>query len=348
MLYGVRPHAFVTSTSTGRTLNSFSGTAYTIIGAFEPLLLNPTTVLLITSPAFEAHVTPPGHPERPERARVFDGIAARWAERGGRVLRPRPATRAEVARIHSERYIDLIASTAGLPGRMLDPDTFTSPDSYNAAMAAAGAAIQAMEHALDHSDPAFALVRPPGHHAERDRAMGFCLFNNVAIAAAAATARGLERVAIVDIDVHHGNGTQAAFYDDPHVLYVSTHQYPFYPGTGAASETGSGAGEGFTLNIPLPAGSGDDDYRAAYQIVGRRLREFAPQVLLISAGYDAHADDPLASMFVTVEGFATITRMLLDAAPVPVALVTEGGYDLDALRACIERTIETVERSDVT
>src|SRR6185295_15587139 len=154
---------------------------------------------------------------------------------------------------------------------MLDPDTFTSPESVEIARLAAGAAVQAAEHALDAGETAFALVRPPGHHAERDRAMGFCLFNNVAVAAAAAIARGLARVAVVDIDVHHGNGTQWMFYSDPKVLYVSTHQFPFYPGTGAADETGSGAGKGFTANLPLAAGATDADYAAAYRNVAAVL-----------------------------------------------------------------------------
>jgi acetoin utilization deacetylase AcuC-like enzyme len=245
--------------------------------------------------------------------------------------------------VHTVEHIETIAATAGQPGVMLDPDTFTSPDSYEVALLAAGAAVQAMEHALDHGEAAFALVRPPGHHAERDRAMGFCLFNNVAVAAAAALARGLDRVAIVDIDVHHGNGTQWAFYDEPRVLYVSTHQHPFYPGTGAADERGTGAGLGFTLNIPMPAGSTDEDYRRAYETVAGRLAEFQPQLLLISAGYDAHRDDPLASMYATVDGYAAVVGQVLDAAKCPVALVTEGGYDLEALGKCIAATIAALE-----
>ena len=192
------------------------------------------TVLLITSPRFEEHVTPPGHPERMERAHVFDQVAARWAESGGASMPPRPVTREELLRVHSADYVDDIGRAAGR-AVMLDPDTFTSPESVEIAALAAGATVQAAEHALAHKDSAFALVRPPGHHAERDRAMGFCLYNNVAVAAAHAVANGLDRVAIVDIDVHHGNGTQWMFYDDPRVLYVSTHQYPFYPGTGAAT-----------------------------------------------------------------------------------------------------------------
>ena len=302
-------------------------------------------MLLISSPRFDEHVTPPGHPERPHRAHVFNAVAARWLERGGRVAAPRPATRKELERVHAPKYIDAIAATRGQPGRMLDEDTFTSPDSYDVALLAAGAAVQAMEHALDHQEPAFALVRPPGHHAGRDRAMGFCLFNNVAVAAAAALARGLSRVAIVDIDVHHGNGTQATFYEDPRVLYVSSHQFPFYPGTGAAEETGAGAGEGFTLNVPLPAGSTDQDFTRAYGAVAGRLRAYAPELLLVSAGFDAHAEDPLASMFMTEKGYARIVRMLVEAVSCPVALVSEGGYDLEALRACVEATIAVIDHT---
>jgi acetoin utilization deacetylase AcuC-like enzyme len=227
----------------------------------------------------------------------------------------------------------------------LDADTFTSPESYEIALLAAGAAVQAAEYALDSREPAVALVRPPGHHAERDKAMGFCLFNNVAVAAAAAVARGLTRVAVVDIDVHHGNGTQAIFYEDPRVLYVSTHQFPFYPGTGAAGEAGAGPGTGFTFNVPLAAGATDADYARAYAKIAARLEDYAPELLLVSAGYDAHEDDPLASMRVTTAGYAAIVRSLKESAArigCPIALVTEGGYDLDALHACLEASLEAL------
>ena len=301
-------------------------------------------MLLISSKRFQEHTTPPGHPERPERAEVFDRIAGAWRERGGRVVEPRPVTRAELLRVHDEAYV---ASIEAVDGRaaMLDPDTFTSPESVAIARLAAGAAVQAAEHALDTGETAFALVRPPGHHAERDTAMGFCLFNNVAVAAAAAVARGLSRVAVVDIDVHHGNGTQWMFYADPRVFYMSTHQYPFYPGTGAADETGTGAGKGFTLNVPLPAGARDEDYATAYAAITGALDRYAPQLLLVSAGYDAHADDPLASMRVSTDGYAQIVGTLRAAAArarCPLALVTEGGYDLDALAACVEASIEVL------
>ncbi|HET7619936.1 MAG TPA: histone deacetylase, partial [Vicinamibacterales bacterium] len=259
-------------------------------------------MLLITSPRFEEHTTPPGHPERPDRAHVFDAVAARWRERGGRTVAPRPATVEELARVHDETYIESIQKTTAR-AVALDPDTFTSPESYEIARLAAGAAVQAVEYALDRGEPAFALVRPPGHHAERDRAMGFCLFNNAAVAAAAALARGLSRVAIADIDVHHGNGTQWIFYDEPRVLYVSTHQYPFYPGTGAAGEVGRGAGEGCTVNVPLEAGASDQDYGRVYAALAAVIGAYAPELLIVSAGFDAHEADPLASMRMTAAGY---------------------------------------------
>jgi acetoin utilization deacetylase AcuC-like enzyme len=296
---------------------------------------------LIASARFQEHNTPPGHPERPERAEVFDAVVKDWRDRVSAVVEPRPATRDELLRVHSAEHVRRISETNGRAA-MLDADTFTSPESYEIALLAAGAVVQAVDHALDAKDAAFALVRPPGHHAEREQAMGFCLFNNVAVGAAAAIARGLTRVAVVDIDVHHGNGTQWMFYDDPRVLYVSTHQFPFYPGTGAAGEIGRGAGEGYTFNVPLEAGATDVDYAAAYFAIANVVESYAPELLLISAGYDAHVDDPLASMRVTTAGYAAVIGSLKGAAILvgcPIALVTEGGYDLDALRGCLDATL---------
>jgi acetoin utilization deacetylase AcuC-like enzyme len=302
-------------------------------------------MILITSPRFEEHMTPPGHPERMERAHVFDAVATRWAERGGEIAAPRPATREELVRVHDAAYLDRIAGTAGQPA-MLDADTFTSPETYEIALLAAGATVQAAEYALAHRVPAFALVRPPGHHAEASRAMGFCVFNNVAVAAAAALASGVERVAVVDIDVHHGNGTQWMFYDDPRVLYVSTHQHPFYPGTGAADEVGIGRAAGYTFNVPLEAGSSDADYELVYrEAVLPVLDAFAPELLLVSAGFDAHERDPLASMRVTTAGYARVIRELKDVAGRhgALALVTEGGYELTALAACLEASFAVLD-----
>ena len=303
-------------------------------------------MILIASERFAEHVTPPGHPERPERADVFDSAAAEFARDGGVVRAPQPATREDLARIHTPEYLDEVAATVGRAA-MLDPDTFTSPDSHEVALLAAGAAIEAARHAYRTGEPAFALVRPPGHHAEPDRAMGFCLYNNIAIAAAALRADGVDRVAIVDIDVHHGNGTQTAFYTDPSVLFVSSHQYPYYPGTGAADETGAGAGVGFTLNLPMAAGARDGDYESAYATeVVPALERFRPDVMLISAGFDAHELDPLAGMRMTTAGYRRLVQMLDDAATRlcgrRLALVTEGGYHLPALRECLMTTIDVL------
>ena len=300
-------------------------------------------MLLISTPRFEEHVTPPGHPERMERAHVFDAAARRWRDSGGAVRAPRPANRDELARVHGAGYLEALAASAGRAA-MLDADTFTSPESVEIAALAAGATIDAARHALAAGEPAFALVRPPGHHAERDRAMGFCLYNNVAVAAADALSRGQERVAVIDIDVHHGNGTQWIFYDDPRVLYVSSHQFPFYPGTGAADETGTGDGAGFTVNLPLEMGATDADYDLVYrEIVRPVLAEFAPQLVLVSAGFDAHERDPLASMRMTTAGYGGLVRGLVEiAGTTPIAFVTEGGYDLGALGDCLDAVFAAV------
>jgi len=303
---------------------------------------------LVSSHRFAEHQTPPGHPERPERAQVMDGVAARWRAKGGEVVAPREATHEQLARVHDIHYIQRISELRDR-AVALDPDTYTSPESYDIALLAAGAAIDAVERTMAASHTyTLAMMRPPGHHAEHARAMGFCLFNNVAVAAAhARQALGAQRVAIVDYDVHHGNGTQHTFERDASVLYVSTHQYPYYPGTGAVEETGVGPGEGFTVNLPLESGGTDADFEHVFDRVALPiLRQFSPDLILVSAGFDAHQRDPLATMRATEAGFAALTMALRTVADEccrgRMALVTEGGYDLKALDASIEAVVQTL------
>jgi acetoin utilization deacetylase AcuC-like enzyme len=321
---------------------------------------------LISSEHFARHRTPPGHPERVERAEVMEVIASRWRARGGPVVAPHPITSEQLERVHSPEYIGLIAETAGR-AVALDPDTYTSIESHGVALLAAGAAIDAVERVMglerqvagpdgersvqerrdSQVNAVLVLARPPGHHAERARAMGFCLFNNVAAAAAHARSRGARRVAIVDYDVHHGNGTQHIFETDPTVLFVSLHQFPFYPGTGAAEETGYGDGAGFTVNLPLEAGAMDGDYQVTFaQIVVPILEQFAPELLLVSAGFDAHERDPLAGMRLTAGAFGAMTRELRGIAERHcqgrMVLVTEGGYDLRALGESLQEVVDAL------
>lgn len=304
------------------------------------------SVIVVTSDRFADHLTPPGHPERVERAEVLQLVASRWAATGGAVVEPRNATDDDLRRVHAEAHIRTIGEARGRAA-MIDADTFMSPESDDVARLGAGAVLTAVDHVLASGagTRAVALVRPPGHHAEAGRAMGFCLYNNVAVGAAYARACGLERVAILDYDVHHGNGTQWIFYEDPAVLFVSSHQYPFYPGTGAAGETGKDAGLGFTVNFPLEAGATDADLDLVYREAAIPvLRQFRPQIIFVSAGFDAHERDPLGGLRMTTEGYATLTSRLLNAADElcegRVVFVTEGGYDTRALAECCERVIE--------
>ncbi|MEO6223048.1 MAG: histone deacetylase [Vicinamibacterales bacterium] len=306
-------------------------------------------MILISSPRFSSHSPPPGHPERMERGGVFEAIAKTFAGAGGNVVEPRAATREELVRIHTAPYLDSIEALAGRAA-VLDEDTFMSPESSEVASLAAGATIDAARHAWTTGEAAMALVRPPGHHAEPHKAMGFCLYSNIALAAAALRADGVERVAIVDFDVHHGNGTQAAFYEDPSVLFVSSHQYPYWPGSGAATERGAGAGVGATLNIPLAAGATDADVLKQYERqVIPALEDFRPQVLLVSAGYDAHELDPLGGLRMTTAGFYEISALVAQAGRRlcggRIAVVTEGGYHLTALREGIEAMIGKLSES---
>jgi acetoin utilization deacetylase AcuC-like enzyme len=246
--------------------------------------------------------------------------------------------------------VEQVARVARQGGGLLDADTVIAPPSYEVALQAAGGVVQAVEQVVrGDAAAAFALVRPPGHHALPDRGMGFCLFNNVAVAAAAARDRwGLRRILILDWDVHHGNGTQAIFYRDPSVLYVSTHQENWYPGTGHWEEVGEGDGEGYTLNIPLPAETGDEGYRLVFEEVVVPLADaFRPELLLVSAGYDPHFADPLSGMLVTAAGFRTLTELVVAAAgrgDGRLVAVLEGGYDLPGLATSVVATLEVLTR----
>src|SRR6185503_4373201 len=304
------------------------------------------SLILISSGRFAEHQTPPGHPECPERADVMEAVAARWRAEGGEVVAPREATHEQLARVHDTEYLSLIAGTAGR-AVSLDPDTYTSPQSYDVALLAAGAAVDAVERAIGASHTmTFALVRPPGHHAERRRAMGFCVFNNVAVASLYARRRyDAERVAVVDFDVHHGNGTQDIFWSDRNCFYGSTHQMPLYPGTGAVEETGIGN----IFNAPLRAGDGSDRFREAMRaVILPALNAFGPDLIVISAGFDAHRSDPLGSLELTEEDFVWATLYIMDMADKHadsrVVSVLEGGYDLAALASSVGVHVQALMR----
>ena len=292
------------------------------------------------------HRNPDGHPERSERIDALLALARR-ADELGVTLFPsrRVATLEELSLVHTPEYVEAIASTANR-SLMLDPDTFTAPESYDVARRAAGALLDLVDRVIaGEITNAFAAVRPPGHHAETARAMGFCLFSNVALAAAYAVHHHkVKRVLVVDWDVHHGNGTQEIFWSDPRVLFISLHQYPFYPGTGRFDDVGEGDGRGFTVNIPMPGGFGDAEWLAAFQrVVEPIAHQFKPELVLVSAGFDAHANDPLGGMRVTEAGFAAMADSVLaiarEHANGRVIAALEGGYNISALASCVEAVL---------
>jgi acetoin utilization deacetylase AcuC-like enzyme len=291
---------------------------------------------------FLLHRAPSQHPERPERlAAIWRGLEARGLFSRTTPIAARPATDEELSAVHSPQLLRELDSVAGKSG-YLDPDTYVAPRSVEIARLAAGGTVDvALAVADGKVKNGLALVRPPGHHATRDQSMGFCLLNNVAIAAAALRRRGL-RVAIFDWDVHHGNGTEEIFYDDPDVLYLSTHEWPQYPGTGRAEDMGRGRGVGATVNVPLPTGTDPAAYLHAFSTrILPPLNDFAPDFILVSAGFDAHEADPLGGLRLVDETYVELTRALVAVQP-QLAVVLEGGYDLGALERSTVGVLEVL------
>ena len=305
----------------------------------------------VYDPRYLGHEMGPGHPESPERLRA---ICAQLQSSGTwsrlHQITPRRAERQWIERIHRASYVESLERRSPAKGyASLDPDTSMSPGTLDAAYLAAGGALAAVDAIMNGDiDQAFCAVRPPGHHAEADRAMGFCFFNSVAIATRYIQQHhGLQRVLIVDWDVHHGNGTQHAFYDDASVLFFSTHQFPYYPGTGGAMETGEGRGKGLTINVPLSGGQGDDEYREVFQkVLVPTADTFQPEFVVISAGFDAHRDDPLASMDLTEEGYGELTSLVATIAKNfssgRILACLEGGYHLQALAGSVDRHLQAL------
>ena len=299
---------------------------------------------------YQEHDPGPGHPERADRIGSLLRRLDTYRRAGLVQLAPRFATHEEIALVHDPGLIGRVAASARQAAAAFDADTRVCAQSYETALLACGGLLRVLDAVMEREvDNGFALVRPPGHHAERDRAMGFCLFNSVAVGAEYLRARfGLRRILIVDWDLHHGNGTQHSFFDDPGVLYVSTHQYPYYPGTGAAEDTGRGDGAGHTVNLPMAAGWGDADFLPLFEdVIAPICRQFEPEFVLISAGFDAHARDPLGGLNMTEAGFAYLARILLrvarDHAAGRCAAVLEGGYDLDGLTASVIAVLDEMD-----
>jgi len=292
------------------------------------------TVLFATHPAYLEHLAGPRHPERPERlGAVIDGVHRAGLGDALVALEPEAATRADVERVHGSAYLDRIEHICLMGGGRLDPDTYASEGSYRAAMLAAGAGLTAVRALrAGRGDAAFCAVRPPGHHAAPVESMGFCFVNNIAVVAASLAAEG-ERVLVFDIDAHHGNGTQDAFYADQRVLFVSMHQWPLYPGTGWLTEIGEGDARGCTMNVPMPPGATGDVYLRAFDdVIAPVISRFAPTWVLVSAGFDAHRDDPITELGLSAGDYRPLVRRALEFVPAGRRLVMlEGGYDLDAL-----------------
>ena len=305
-------------------------------------------VQVISDIRFQGHRGPDGHPERPERLIAVGEIIDHYGDRIT-LAAPRLAEADEILRVHDQRLFDTLESTSGQALGKIDADTYFSPLSYDVARLAAGSCDDLCSNVLGgRTNSGLAAVRPPGHHAEADRSMGFCLFNNIAIATRALqSGGGSPRILIYDWDVHHGNGTQHIFESDPNVLYLSTHQFPFYPGTGDFAEAGSDRGLGATINIPMPAGCGDQEFIGVLQrIVVPAAIAFEPDLILISCGFDAHRDDPLASMELSQRGYRAMSMIMRSLAETlcggRIVFVLEGGYSLDGVREGTEAVLDTL------
>jgi acetoin utilization deacetylase AcuC-like enzyme len=305
---------------------------------------------VVIDPEYLKHDPGQFHPERPQRLKVLLDLAQALDSQKFQLLPPRAASREEIASCHAGDYIDRVQATSTVNRCALDGDTVTSRDSFGVGLLATGGLLKLCDAiAAGEARNGFALVRPPGHHALKDRAMGFCLFNTVAVGARHVLRHyGAQRVLIMDWDVHHGNGTQDAFYHERSVLYLSTHQYPYYPGTGAAEEVGAGAGAGYTVNLPLPAGCGDPEYLRVFKDIVLPIAEkFAPDWIFVSAGFDPHKRDPLGGMNVTESGFGAMAAMLVALAEKyaggKIAFLLEGGYDLLALKNSVAAVLENIK-----
>ncbi len=308
---------------------------------------------VVVDKGYLKHQPGDAHPERPERIKVLLDLADDLDRTKFALLAPKPASRADIEAIHSKEHVRLVESTSAHNFYALDGDTITCRDSFAVGILAVGGFLHLLDAiAAKEAQNGFALVRPPGHHALRNQAMGFCLFNTIAIGADyVKRVHGAKKVLIVDWDVHHGNGTQDTFYHDPSVLFISTHQFPFYPGTGSVSEVGAGAGEGYTINVPLPAGCADPEYLCVFRdIVVPAVERFQPDWVLVSAGFDSHQRDPLGGMGVTEAGFAVMAQQLLLAAAkfagARIAFVLEGGYDLAGLKMSVATVLDAMQQPD--